>query len=67
MSQQAPNVQGSSARSSGEQAPNRRGAKTYTLVGLLALFVIAVFVVLLSKFLPGRFSRQIERALHRVR
>jgi hypothetical protein len=50
-----------------QQAPNRRNPRTYTLVGLLALFIITVFAVLLSKLLPGRVSRFAERVLHRVR
>ncbi len=50
-----------------EQVPNRRGARTYTLVGLLALFIVAVFVVLLRKVFPGRVSRALDRLVRRMR
>jgi hypothetical protein len=34
--------------------PQRRPARTFTVLGLLALFVVAVVAVLLRRVLPGR-------------
>jgi hypothetical protein len=48
-----------------EEVPNRRGARTYTVLGLFGLFIVAVVVVLLRRLFPGRVSSAVERMLHR--
>jgi len=50
-----------------QPTPERRAARTYTVLGLLALFVAAVVVVLLRRLLPGRLSHAADRVLHRRR
>ena len=43
--------------------PTRRKMHTYTVVALLALFVVAAVVALASRLLPGGLSRLVERRL----
>ncbi len=62
MSQRAPNVQ-----QPGDPRPSRRNARTFTVAGLLAVFIVAVVAVLASKLVPGRFTEYAERVRRRVR
>lgn len=50
-----------------EQKPDRRSPKTYTVLGLFALFIGAVIVVLVRRLFPGRISKAVERAFRRHR
>jgi hypothetical protein len=50
-----------------QQAPGRRNPRTYTVVGLFALFIVAVVAVLLGRLFPGRLSRPLERIVRRNR
>ena len=43
--------------------PSRRSARSYTLVALLGLFVVAVVLALATRLLPGGLSRLAQRML----
>ena len=45
--------------------PTRRKMHTYTVVALLALFVVAAVVALASRLLPGGLSQLVMRKLRR--
>ena len=46
---------------------SRLNARTFTVAGLLAVFIVAVIAVLVSKLVPGRFTEYVERVRRRVR
>ena len=49
-------------------APKRSGARTYTVLGLFGLFIVAVLVVIARRAFPGgRVSRALEGAIRRRR
>ena len=43
--------------------PDRRNVRSYTLVALLGLFVVAVVLALATRLLPGGLSRLAQRML----
>jgi hypothetical protein len=49
------------------QEPNRRPVRSLTVLGLFALFVVAVVVVLIRRLFPDRVSAAAERLLRRGR
>jgi len=46
-------------------SPKRGGARTYTVLGLFGLFIVAVLVVLVRRAFPGRIAAALERSLRR--
>ena len=43
--------------------PEHRSMRTYTVVALLGLFVVAAVVAIASRLLPGGLARVAQRAL----
>jgi hypothetical protein len=50
-----------------DKKPQKRGMRSYTVAALLGIFVVAVVLAVVGRFLPGRLSDRVKTALSGVR
>jgi hypothetical protein len=50
-----------------DKKPQRGGMRSYTVAALLGIFVVAVVLAIVGRFLPGRLSDRVKTALSGVR
>lgn len=50
-----------------DKKPQKRGMRSYTVAALLGIFVVAVVLAVVGRFLPGGLSDRVKTALSGVR